>query len=94
MTVCNARHRYAWRKLGYFDLAIADYTASLQMRKMEDQDSSNTTAEKSRSTHSADLKTYHNRAYSYAKMGLFKEAIKDYSMVRHTQPPPRLATRD
>lgn len=57
---------------------------------MESQDSSK--AEKSRSN--STLKTYHNRAYSYAKMGLFKEAIKDYSMVRHTQTPPVLATGD
>lgn len=58
---------------------------------MESQESSK--AEKSRSN-SSTLKTYHNRAYSYAKMGLFKEAIKDYSMVRHTQTPPVLATGD
>lgn len=85
-STCHSIRGLCWRKLGNFEEALNDYGKCIEHHMTMYNAMSNVDSNATLETRQLGARHYNNRAYCYAKVGRFSEAIGDYTAAIHLDP--------
>lgn len=85
-STCYSIRGFCWRKLGNFEEAASDYGRCIEHHMTVFNALSNSEPAATKESSLMGARHYNNRAYCYAKLGRYQEAVSDYSAAIQLDP--------